>query len=98
MTVCFHFRFSLSAISRAKISLMLPAENGTKIRTIWLGNDAVDWADAELAKAADNNAAANVRTSRKCTKTSRRFPRLVDFKSRLNVGVFALELDSFEQR
>src|SRR6476659_4402526 len=79
------------------MSLMLPAENGTKIRTIWLGNDAVDWADAELAKAADNNAAAHARTSRKYIETSRVFPRLVDFESRLNVGVFALELHSCEQ-
>jgi hypothetical protein len=75
---------------------MLPAENGTKIRTIWLGNDAVDWADAELAKAADNNAAAHARTNGKCTKTSLRFPRLVDFETRLNVGVFALDLHSCE--
>jgi hypothetical protein len=44
---------------------MLPAENGTTIRTIWLGNEAVEW--AELAKAADNNAAAHARTNSKCT-------------------------------
>src|SRR6476469_7499591 len=80
------------------MSLMLPAENGTMIRTIWLGNDAVDWADAQLAKAAHNNAAANARTSRIYIKTFRTFPRLVDFESRLNVGVFALELHSCEQR
>jgi hypothetical protein len=85
----------LSAISRAKMSLMLPAENGTTIRTIWLGNEAVEW--AELAKAADNNAAAHARTNGKCTKTSLTFPRLVDFETRLNVGVFALELHSCEQ-
>ena len=76
------------------MSLMLPAENGTTIRTIWLGNEAVEW--AELAKAADNNAAAHARTNGKCTKTSLTFPRLVDFETRLNVGVFALELHSCE--
>ena len=50
------------------MSLMLPAENGTTIRTIWFGNDAADWADAEVAKAADINAAANARTNGKYTK------------------------------
>jgi hypothetical protein len=46
---------------------MLPAENGTTILTIRFGNDPADWAEAELAKAAENNAAAHARTSRKNT-------------------------------
>ena len=74
---------------------MLPPDTGTTIRTIWPGNEAVEW--AELAKVADNNAAAHARTNGKCTKTSLRFPRLVDFETRLNVGVFARELHSCEQ-
>jgi|EndMetStandDraft_8_1072994.scaffolds.fasta_scaffold597766_2 hypothetical protein len=50
------------------MSLMLPAENGTTIRTIWFGNAGPDWADAEVTKVADSNAAANARTNGKFTK------------------------------
>src|SRR5260221_2553199 len=97
MTVRFHFRFSLLAISRAKMSLMLPAVNGTTIRTIWFGNDAADWADAEVANAADIKAAANARTIGRYTNSLPKFPRLVHFESRLEVGVLAFELHSSEQ-
>ncbi len=37
ITCCFHRVLSLSASARARMSVMLPAENGTTIRTIWFG-------------------------------------------------------------
>ena len=37
MTCCFHMPDSLSARMRARPSVMLPAENGTTIRTVWFG-------------------------------------------------------------
>jgi hypothetical protein len=37
ITCCFHMSPSFSARMRARLSVMLPAENGTMILTSWLG-------------------------------------------------------------
>jgi hypothetical protein len=36
-TCCFQRSPSFSAITRARMSVWLPAENGTTMRTIWFG-------------------------------------------------------------
>ena len=36
-TVCFHSLVSSSESTRARLSVLLPAENGTTMRTVWLG-------------------------------------------------------------
>lgn len=37
MTCCFHLAASFSATVRARMSVMLPPENGTTMRTSWVG-------------------------------------------------------------